>query len=80
MQNNKLLIAIVVVNLISSLIASTYLITLQFDAQRRSLVASQQREELKRQNDLLVCILQINPMERTSETVAECRANTIGGK
>lgn len=40
--------------------------------------ASRERQDLRKQNDYIICVLQILPNERTDAVVENCRAKTIG--
>ena len=72
-SNNKLVTAIVVIHMLCNLLIGAYLIVFQLDSIKQRQAATDQRTELKKQNDLIVCILQTPPSERTDSTVKECR-------
>lgn len=79
-STNKLIAAIVIIHLIANLVASAALISMQLDAIKARKEATSQRMDLKKQNDFLVCILQIQPAQRTSEVISDCRSKTLGVK
>lgn len=80
-MNNRLtnisLILMYVTGLLVS-IAALFLIA-QNNASREaaSIKASAERQDMKRQNDYIICVLQVLPEERTKATVQECKDRSL---
>lgn len=76
-SNSKLVTAIVVIHMLCNLLIGAYLITFQLEASRERAISREQRSEIKEQNDLIVCILQTPPTERSDKTIELCRKKHI---
>ncbi len=55
------------------LIANAATIILQLDAIEQRRTAVSQRVELRKQNEMVICILQIKPEDRTQVTIDKCK-------
>ncbi len=76
-MSNRMINTFIVISALSSLVANLAAISIliQTNAQREqtSIKASQERQIIKKQNDLVLCILQIQPTERDAPAVDKCR-------
>lgn len=83
-MNNKLAWAIVIVYMICNLVSSMYLIFFQIDQANQRIQASEkaakERQEIKNQNEFLVCILQTPAEKRTDLFIEQCRNQTLSTK
>ena len=81
-MSSKLVNTVIVISMLSNLVASLGAITLlvQSNASREtaSARASIERKELRKQNDFIICVLQVQPAERSDDVVKQCREDTIG--
>lgn len=80
MNSSKLITFIVAIHLVTNLCVSFYLIAFQLEAKQARQVAKEQREEMKKQNDFIVCILKSQPSARDDVFIEKCRNDTTDSK
>lgn len=76
MFNEKLITATVIIYGTVSLLMIGTLLIYQYDAIRGRNQAETQRQVLNDQNESIVCILRIEPQDRTDALVSACRDET----
>ena len=75
MINRRLTIAAVTVYLVSTVFTQSYLILQAVDRARSSKDAAIQRDNLDKQNKVIICILKTQPQDRTDERVEKCEGS-----